>query len=104
MSNTTIESTVHSTLNERGLSGYSGYAAPVVDALKAREEAIKEGLAEYANGRGLSNSEVESLFVEVGLSQPAPEPEVEVAPVADDSAKEQVLSALSALAEAVRNL
>ena len=70
---TSIQSVVESNLNP----SYRGYAAPVVAVLQEREETIKQGLADYAKGRGLSDADVQHIFVSVGLVDPEPEPEPE---------------------------
>lgn len=68
--------TIRNTVAENiGSQSYLSYAEPVVTALQAREDQIKEGLREFAEGKGLSSQEVTNLFVQVGLEQPAPTPE-----------------------------
>jgi hypothetical protein len=72
-----VRNTVIETLDSRGLAQYRSHAEPVIEALEAREESIKDGLTQYAQRRGLRPSEVDALFEQVGLTEPAPvvEPE-----------------------------
>ena len=75
MSTSTIAQTIHDAVDIA--SQYPSYVSPAVAALEAREDRIKASLTEYALDRGLSQGDVDALFVSVGLSEPTPEPEPE---------------------------
>jgi hypothetical protein len=68
----TIEETVASTLNERGQSGYSQYAAPVVTALVNREQQIVGHLIEFARQQDLNVDAVREALTEAGMHMPPP--------------------------------
>lgn len=70
----TLRGTVAESLRTNGIGSYEESAEPVIVALEEREQTIKNGLYDFAVSKGLSGDEVEALFVEVGLSDPAPEP------------------------------
>lgn len=92
-----INDTVQTAL-PHGARGYGQYVTPVVRALEAREEGIKRGLREYAQGRGLSGNDVESLFQQVGLVE---RPAAQASP---EDHKSTILRALETLTAAVRRL
>ena len=70
----TIRNTISESLSTAGLGHYARQAEPVIVALEEREAQIKTDLLEFAEAKGLTSTEVEALFVEVGLSEPTPEP------------------------------
>lgn len=81
---TTIEQAVPDVANS---SAYGTYVNEAVAALESREQDIKEALHSVAIGKGLSESEVLDIFIQVGLSEPEPEAE---APFQDDDLGAQV--------------
>lgn len=72
----TIRNTIETPLRQSGLGSYMRQAEPVIAALEEREEQIKAALRAFAEDQGLSSNEVTDLFVECGLEERAPEPEV----------------------------
>lgn len=93
----TIRNTISERLSSAGLSGYTRQAEPIIVALEEREAQIKTDLLEFATGKGLTSTEVEALFVEVGLS-PEPEPEpVALAEGEGDGGMSAVLAAIESL-------
>ena len=91
----TIRNTISERLSSAGLSGYTRQAEPIIVALEEREAQIKTDLLEFATGKGLTSTEVEALFVEVGLS-PEPEP-VALAEGEGDGGMSAVLAAIESL-------
>lgn len=69
---TNINDTVDRLARDAGVSGHR--AVSLLKArLNAREDSIRTNLRRYATERGLSNADVENLFIEVGLAErPAP--------------------------------
>lgn len=103
----TIQSTVQSSLDANGVGQYSNYAAPVVEALQAREDSIKDALRQFASDKGLSSEEVDEVFVLVGFNEPEPEPEPEpevARPEASNGFEQQMLDALNDLTVKVERI
>lgn len=89
---------IRTTLNDAlpaAARSYPQYIDTAVTALEGREEQIKEGLRSYAQGRGLSDSEIGDLFVQVGLTERA---------VEEPTANNPVLEAVGAIRSEVESL
>jgi hypothetical protein len=85
-----------------GVSGYPEARQPIAalrEALSAREDAIVAAVREYAQGRGLSGVEVDSILETVGLV-PGASAEVEE----ENPAVAEALSALDAMAAQIADL
>lgn len=65
----TIRETVHDSLRSSGRQQYLSYADGVIRALEQREQQITATLRQAAQQRGLNGSEIDNLFVQVGLTQ-----------------------------------
>lgn len=65
---TNIQDTVRSAVGEDIARSYSNYVTNVVNALTQREDQIKARLTRYAQGRGLSQREIDGILNEVGLN------------------------------------
>jgi single-strand DNA-binding protein len=69
---TSINETVDRLAREAGVSGHRA-VEQLKSRLNAREDLIRTRLRRYAGSRGLSNADIENLFIEVGLAErPAP--------------------------------
>lgn len=61
------------TMNERGMRQYVGQAAPVIEAIEARDSEIAETLLTEGRNLGAREDQVRDLLIEVGLmSRPTP--------------------------------
>jgi hypothetical protein len=63
-----VREVVHTTMRDRGMSGYISQATPVIDALVEREHGIVEDLVAFAKDKGLSEDSARRALSEAGLS------------------------------------
>src|SRR5215467_7828918 len=70
----TINETVETAMQARGLGGYMSQARPVVDALVARETDMATQLIAYAVEQGLGMDDATRAISGVGMHLPAPTP------------------------------
>lgn len=66
-----IRETVHSAMNENGLSGYRDRANPVISALEDREADCVSALIDFAVDQGLSRDSAEGAMRDAGLMVPS---------------------------------
>lgn len=96
-------STIRETVSANLRSDYLSYAEPVINVLQEREQGIADNLRAFANEKGLSEREVDALFIEVGLMQQPVEPEA-VAEVEDADPIARLERAVAALADRFETL
>lgn len=64
-----IRNTVTDYLTRQGGQQYLSVAEPIITVLEGREATIKNALRTFATQNGLSNSQVDNLFVQCGLDE-----------------------------------
>jgi hypothetical protein len=70
-----IREFITNALSNAGLGGYARRAEPVVVELEQREEQIALTLAEFAQSKGMGQSEVYEVLANAGLPDLTPKPQ-----------------------------